>query len=196
MNKWLRIYESHIFELRIKTWIKVIFAVMYTTEPWLVSSVGRALHRYCRSHGFNANPVQAWIFFRPYFHYCSNSVYYFEDNFHLNDQYIQQALLYCDGNGQFYQIKAQYHVKQLCKTKQRRNCSTENKPKTTSTQKPKYTPPQHVHQLTPDYSMLFSKSKRKRRKRDDSLIWFSGVGSSASNRKHKWKKKKKQVYVH
>lgn len=119
-----------------------------------------------------------------------------------NDQYIQQALLYCDGNGQLYQLKAQHHVKQLCKTKQQRNCSTENKPKTTSTygaglQKPKYTPPQHVHQLTPDYSMLlFSKSKRKRRKRDDSLVWFSGVGSSTSNRKHKRKKKKKQVCVY
>ena len=118
-----------------------------------------------------------------------------------NDQYIQQALLYCDGNGQLYQLKAQHHVKQLCKTKQQRNCSTENKPKTASTygaglQKPKYAPPQHVHQLTPDYSMLlFSKSKRKRRKRDDSLVWFSGVGSSTSNRKHKRKKKKKQVCV-
>ena len=32
MNKWLRIYESHIFELRIKTLMKVILAVMCTTQ--------------------------------------------------------------------------------------------------------------------------------------------------------------------
>ena len=32
MNKRLRIYESHIFELRIKTWMKVILAVMCTTQ--------------------------------------------------------------------------------------------------------------------------------------------------------------------
>ena len=31
MNRRLRIYESHIFELRIKTWMKVILAVMCTT---------------------------------------------------------------------------------------------------------------------------------------------------------------------
>ena len=29
-----------------------------------------------------SNPVQAWIFFRPYFHYCSSSVHYCEDHFH------------------------------------------------------------------------------------------------------------------
>ena len=32
MNKWLRIYESYIFELRIKTLMKVILAVMCTTQ--------------------------------------------------------------------------------------------------------------------------------------------------------------------
>ena len=29
----------------------------------------------------DSNPVQAWIFFRPYFHYCSSSVHYCEDRF-------------------------------------------------------------------------------------------------------------------
>ena len=33
-----------------------------------------------------SNPVQAWIFFRPYFHYCSSSVHCCEDCFHI--QYI------------------------------------------------------------------------------------------------------------
>ena len=28
-----------------------------------------------------SNPLQAWIFFRPYFHYCSSSVRYCEDRF-------------------------------------------------------------------------------------------------------------------
>ena len=29
-----------------------------------------------------SNPVQAWIFFRPYFHYCLSSAHYCEDHFH------------------------------------------------------------------------------------------------------------------
>ena len=29
-----------------------------------------------------SNPVQAWIFFRPYFHYCSSIVHYCQDLFH------------------------------------------------------------------------------------------------------------------
>ena len=31
-----------------------------------------------------SNPVLAWIFFRPYFHYCSSSVHYCEDRFHIH----------------------------------------------------------------------------------------------------------------
>ena len=30
------------------------------------------------------NPVQAEFFFRPYFHYCSRSVHYWEDRFHIH----------------------------------------------------------------------------------------------------------------
>ena len=37
VNIRLRIYESHIFELQIKTWMKVILAVMYTT--WAVVKI-------------------------------------------------------------------------------------------------------------------------------------------------------------
>ena len=37
MNKRLRIYESHIFELRIKTWMKMILAVMCTA--WAVVKI-------------------------------------------------------------------------------------------------------------------------------------------------------------
>ena len=35
--KWLRIYESHIFKLQIKMWMKVILAVMCTT--WAVVKI-------------------------------------------------------------------------------------------------------------------------------------------------------------
>ena len=31
-----------------------------------------------------SNPVRAWIFFRPYFHYRSSSVHYCEDRFHIH----------------------------------------------------------------------------------------------------------------
>ena len=31
-----------------------------------------------------SNPVQAWIFFRPSFHYCLSSVHYCEDRFHIH----------------------------------------------------------------------------------------------------------------
>ena len=34
------------------------------------------------SEVMGSNPVQAWIFFRPYFHYCSSSAHYCEDQFH------------------------------------------------------------------------------------------------------------------
>ena len=34
--------------------------------------------------------VQPWIFFRPYFHYCSSSAHYCEDRFHIQDVLCQQ----------------------------------------------------------------------------------------------------------
>ena len=54
--KRLRIYGSHMFDLWIKTWMKVILAVMYTT--WAVVKIRPekkfrpVLHWYRRSHGF------------------------------------------------------------------------------------------------------------------------------------------------
>ena len=35
-----------------------------------------------------SNPVQAWIFFRPYFHYYSSSVHNCEDRFHIHVQVL------------------------------------------------------------------------------------------------------------
>ena len=130
MYKRLWIYGSHIFELRLKTWIwkrsitsfyyflssvhycedrfhihvfnrssniwlPYINNRLFTTsrvylEPtqWptssrLVSSVGRALHRYRRGHGFKSRT--GLIFFRPSFHYFLRSVHYCEDRFHIHD---------------------------------------------------------------------------------------------------------------
>ena len=38
----------------------------------------------CDTGAALSDPVQAWIFFRPYFHYCSSSVHYCEDRFHIH----------------------------------------------------------------------------------------------------------------
>ena len=35
------------------------------------------------SHRSCSNPVQVWTFFWPYFHYCSGSVHYCGDRFHI-----------------------------------------------------------------------------------------------------------------
>ena len=68
VNKRLWIYEIHIFELLIKTWI------------WKRSSRCTNI-----AEVMGSNPVQAWIFFfRSSFHNCSSSVHYCEDRFHIH----------------------------------------------------------------------------------------------------------------
>ena len=54
---------------------------------WLVSSVGRALHRNRRGHGFKSR-TGLIFFFRPYFHYCLSSAHYCEDPFHSRWSYV------------------------------------------------------------------------------------------------------------
>ena len=62
VNTQLRIYESHIFELRIKTWMKVIHSVMCTTRAVvkirpekIQACMGfEHMHRYCRGHGLKS----------------------------------------------------------------------------------------------------------------------------------------------
>ena len=41
-----------------------------------------------------SNPVQAWIFFRPYFHYCLSSAHYCEDHFHSHNKALTKVQLY------------------------------------------------------------------------------------------------------
>ncbi|XP_022809101.1 uncharacterized protein LOC111346074 [Stylophora pistillata] len=113
------------------------------------------------------------------------------------DVLLRTTLLYCDGNGQLYQIKACHYRKPQNKPKHQRDRLPDKYqgPLTggANSQPAKYTPPQHVHQLTPDYSMLsITKPKRKKKKQDDSVVWFGCIGSTASKRKCKGKKKKKK----
>ncbi|XP_078375115.1 sterile alpha motif domain-containing protein 9-like [Oculina patagonica] len=112
---------------------------------------------------------------------------------------LRNTLLYCDGDGQFYLVKACPYVKQHFRKKPLNQQLPETKGKIHTTEithpKPvKYSPPEHVHQIKPDYSMLlFSKQKRKRRKGDDLTVWFGGVGSTSCMKRPKRKKKKKQA---
>ena len=77
-------------------WLSYIHSRLFTTsrvylEPtqwpapsWLVSSGGRALHRFRKGHGFKSRRGLN-IFFRPSFHHCLSSVHYCEDRFHIHD---------------------------------------------------------------------------------------------------------------
>ena len=60
-----------------------------------------------------------------------------------------------------------------------------------------YVPPEHVIQFSPDFSMLshFKLKRRRKRKRDDSLVWFGDVGTTSFRKRPKHKKKKKKVGV-
>ena len=111
----------------------------------------------------------------------------------------QQTLLYCDNSGHFYQVKACHYVKRQFR---RREMKCEVSSKENIDLKPvknMYTPPEHVHQFTPDYSMLLlSKPKKKSRKGGDLTVWFGGVSSASYKKRPKLKKKnkkKKQVCI-
>ena len=49
---------------------------------WLVSSVGSALHQYCRGHESKSHT--GLNFFRPYLHYCLSNVHYCDDCFYIH----------------------------------------------------------------------------------------------------------------
>lgn len=108
--------------------------------------------------------------------------------------FLQQTLLYCDDNGNLYQVKTCPYVKRQLRRKEVKH---ELLPKERISPKPvkyMYTPPEHVHQFIPDYSMLsLSKPKKKKRKGDDLTVWCGGVGSASFKKRPKLKKKKKQV---
>ena len=79
-------FRIHVFNRSSNIWLPYIHNCLFITSrvylkltqwpaPWWL---GRALHRYRRGHG--SNPVQAWIFFRPSFHYYVSNVHYCEDS--------------------------------------------------------------------------------------------------------------------
>ena len=74
--KRLWIYESHILELRIKTWIWAIFVVMNTI--W--ASTAPVSQRSWAQIPYTPE------FFSGLFHYCPSSVHYCEDRFHIHNE--------------------------------------------------------------------------------------------------------------
>ena len=72
-NIWLSYIHRHLFTA---SWV-YLEPTQWPAPSWLVGSVGRALHKVMGS-----NPIQAWIFFRPSFHYCF--VHNCEDHFHIH----------------------------------------------------------------------------------------------------------------
>ena len=72
-------------EKKIDNFVIIILSRVYN-EPiqrpspsWLVSLIGRALHRYRRGQGFESNPVQVWSLFRLSFGNCKSCVYNCDD---------------------------------------------------------------------------------------------------------------------
>ena len=80
----VHIYDFHIFTFKhLFIASRVYLEPTYQPAPsWLISSVGRALHWYCRGHGFKSRT--GLNFFRPYFHHCSSSVHYCKHCFHIH----------------------------------------------------------------------------------------------------------------
>ena len=66
----VQIHDFHIFTV-VYSSLHGFFRNQHNDQfpSWLDSSVGRALHRYCRGHGFKSR-TGLNFFFRPYFHYA------------------------------------------------------------------------------------------------------------------------------
>ena len=67
---WLFSGKESILAVMIFIYLQPLFTtwkVYWPAPSWLVSSVGRALHWYCRGHGFKSRSGR--IFFRPFFKY-------------------------------------------------------------------------------------------------------------------------------
>ena len=87
---WLRIYESHIFLTIYSSLHGFIWNQHHDQLPVGLSA---QLVERCTSIAevMGLNPVQAWIFFRPYFHYCPSRAHYCKDHFHS----LQVLTLHC-----------------------------------------------------------------------------------------------------
>ena len=85
----IHIYNFHIFTVIYSSFYRFIWNQHNDQFP--VGLLAQ-LVEHCTgiAEVMGSNPVQAWIFFRPYFHYCSSSVHYCKDCFH-----IQKILTLC-----------------------------------------------------------------------------------------------------
>ena len=91
------LFHIHVFIRSSNIWLSYIHSRLFTTsrvylEPTDQLSVGLLAQLVERCTGIaevmGSNPVQAWIFFRPYFHYYSSSVHNCEDRFHIHVQVL------------------------------------------------------------------------------------------------------------
>ena len=92
MHVSARITFIHVFIRSSNKWISYILSRLLITsrlywnqhkDQLPVGLLAQLVER-CTSitEIMGSNHVQAWIFFRPYFHYCSSSAHYCEDHFH------------------------------------------------------------------------------------------------------------------
>ena len=90
----------------------IVLALVILNRPfWLVSSVGRALHRYHRGHGFKLRT--GLNFFRPRFYCCLSSVHYCKDHSHIHFLYAVHMYYFShihihSDQGQFSCLKILY----------------------------------------------------------------------------------------
>ena len=81
----VQIYDFHIFTF---VYSPLHGFIWYQNNDQLPVEIGllAQMVEHCTGivEAMGSNSVQAWIFFRPYFHDCSSSVYYCEDRFHIH----------------------------------------------------------------------------------------------------------------
>ena len=79
----VNIWKPYIWTVDKDINMKVIFNLLQICE---VGGLLAQLVEHCTSIAevMGSNPVQAWIFFRPSFHYCLSSVHNCEDRFHIH----------------------------------------------------------------------------------------------------------------
>ena len=81
----VQIYDFHIFTF---VYSPLHGFIWYQNNDQLPVSIGllTQMVEHCTGivEAMGSNSVQAWIFFRPYFHDRSSSVYYCEDRFHIH----------------------------------------------------------------------------------------------------------------
>ena len=80
MDKWLWIYENHIMWTGDEDESNLCSKLNTT---WAVVKIGPVKKSHLCRIILGSNPVQAWVFFRRYFHHCSGSVHYCEELFHI-----------------------------------------------------------------------------------------------------------------